>query len=761
MADNKPKQQLRKNNRRKPGRGKRAEHYFVASYAYTQYSDFGQVQGESQNHLRVTRSRKKINVMPAFNQPAFQLPAQTENETSSLPDPSPQENEHSNFTKVIHGTGNISPGGRDVFLAEDNQSTHTEEEGVLSATGGETHNADELITSPKQTGSTAQLSQGSESGHPSNKQCRDPKNDQSSNIIPTQGRSANNEDLEDPHHQSRSSVSENSFTEGEVTSNKSTPPTKEDTTPDHTQYQVNLLGDSKDNNHNGVNDYIMQTLRSMDVRLKKLDTLEGMSKDMKQDMGKIHSRISSISTQMTGIQSDLKKAELKWEESEEVLKGRMLKVEKGCQKIEKALEGCKTALHSDLQKAQSSLDSNSSRILELENKLLDGTPNWANAEDLQEKIDLAAEKKCNKLYEVLREEVKKEVANDMEADKKTQEQKQAYQKLKDQAFAKRQNLLVFGISESKSREEDRTAVLHFFSDKMAIKKPNIETLYRLGAIKANKSRPILVKFSDINERWDIWKKRSTIKHDPKKPVWIQEDLPRKLREDNRVLLRILKTAKSMTNTPHEVRIQDFQIVFNGNKYDINNLHRLPREISPKMAFTPYSDEVVVFFTKHSPFSNHFPCTFVVDTVTFNCVEQFLALQRAFLAKNKPLTHRVMGTNNPADHKSVLNILHKDQPEVWKEKSKSLIMSTLRAKFFQNRDLAQFLMDTYPRLIGEASKNEVWGIGLSLDSREVLDNTKWRKEGNLLGISLSKIREELFASKNRAPKMRSPAQTKSN
>lgn len=77
------------------------------------------------------------------------------------------------------------------------------------------------------------------------------------------------------------------------------------------------------------------------------------------------------------------------------------------------------------------------------------------------------------------------------------------------------------------------------------------------------------------------------------------------------------------------------------------------------------------------------------------------------------------------------------------------MMALRAKFFQNRDLARFLMDTYPRLIGEASKNEVWGIGLSLDNKDVLDSSKWRKEGNLLGTSLAKVREELFDRQNRA------------
>lgn len=203
---------------------------------------------------------------------------------------------------------------------------------------------------------------------------------------------------------------------------------------------------------------------------------------------------------------------------------------------------------------------------------------------------------------------------------------------------------------------------------MELGKPNILTLHRLGLCDENRRRPIMVKFANINERWEVWKKRSTIQHDPENPVWLQEDLPRKLREDNRVLLRILKTTKSIPNATYDIKIQDFQILFEGNKYDMNSLHHLPRKISTKMAFTPYSDSVVVFFTKHSPLSNHFPCTFIIESVTFNCVEQYLAVQRAFLAKNKSLTLKAMGTDNPAEHKTILNTLREDQPEIWRERA---------------------------------------------------------------------------------------------
>lgn len=517
----------------------------------------------------------------------------------------------------------------------------------------------------------------------------------------------------------------------------------------HPQSQAHITGEQEGNLPVENNDHIMQTLNSMNVRLKKLDTLEGMSVDMKADIGKIQSTVGPLSQQMLGIEKELKKSEQKWAESEGALKGRMLKVEKGCQKIENAWERCKIALHSDLSGVQAKQEKNANRILELENTISEINQSESNKENIQKIVEAAVDKKFSTERKNMREEVRQEVKEELEENKRAQEKRQAYEKLKEQAYAKRQNLLIFGIAETSSNKTDREAVMTFFSTRMEVEKPNILSLHRLGLYDESRHRPIVIKFANINERWEIWKKRSTIKHDPENSVWLQEDLPRKLREDNRVLLRILKTAKSMPNITYDIKIQDFQILFEGNKYDMNNLHCLPREISTKMAFTPYSDSVVVFFTKHSPLSNHFPCSFIIESATFNCVEQFLAVQRAFLAKNKSLTRRAMGTNNPAVHKSILNTLREDQPEVWRERAEYIVMTALRAKFFQNRDLARFLMDTYPRLIGEASKNEVWGIGLSLDNKDVLDSSKWREGGNLLGTSLAKVRDELFERQNGA------------
>lgn len=151
----------------------------------------------------------------------------------------------------------------------------------------------------------------------------------------------------------------------------------------------------------------------------------------------------------------------------------------------------------------------------------------------------------------------------------------------------------------------------------------------------------------------------------------------------------------------------------------------------------------MFFTKHPPLSKHHPSEFTVNGMTFNCVEQYLALAKASLAENETLAKRAMDLKEPARHKSILNQLRNDVQEQWAEKAPSIILPAIRAKFEQNEHLAKFLIDTYPLAIGEASRDTLWGIGMHLEHMDEMNTTKWEQHRNLLGNTLAQVRAELL------------------
>lgn len=276
---------------------------------------------------------------------------------------------------------------------------------------------------------------------------------------------------------------------------------------------------------------------------------------------------------------------------------------------------------------------------------------------------------------------------------------------------------------------------------------SIQYTYRLGPFgntNSDKARPVVVTFSDIKDRWLVWNRRGKIKFVQDVPIWIHEDLPKQLRTDNRVLQRIAKIARMNPEIHGEVKVKDYKLNINGQKYDMDNLHLLPKELTPHAVYTPRSESALVFFTRNSPFSNHFPANFELDGLSFTCVEQYLAVHRAYLAKDKPLARRAMQQGDPAEHKMILNKLRRHNPEEWHQQAPDHISKALKAKFTQNTLLKDLLLSTHPLQIGEASRDTFWGVGHSLESPNVLDTEQWPTEGNLLGKTLMSLREELMA-----------------
>lgn len=240
---------------------------------------------------------------------------------------------------------------------------------------------------------------------------------------------------------------------------------------------------------------------------------------------------------------------------------------------------------------------------------------------------------------------------------------------------------------------------------------------RLGAV-GNRPRPLVIQFPNLADRWAVWNRKNSIKFEEGRAVWLQEDLPKKLREDNKVLQRVAKTARSLPDKYSGSKIKDYKISINGSKYGREDLHLLPEELSPERIYTPRSEEATVFFTKHSPFSNHFHSPFTLEGIKFVCIEQYLATHKAFLAGDKDLARQAMESQDPADHKVILNKLRSAASKEWKEKAPEYILAAVKAKFTQNPALKKFLIDSHPLQIGEASKDNFWGIGLSLENQDV-------------------------------------------
>ena len=79
---------------------------------------------------------------------------------------------------------------------------------------------------------------------------------------------------------------------------------------------------------------------------------------------------------------------------------------------------------------------------------------------------------------------------------------------------------------------------------------------------------------------------------------------------------------------------------------------------------------------------------------------------------------------------------------WNGVRQIIVYEGLKAKFSQNTELKEKLVDTGDVILAEcAVRDQIWGIGLSMRDPNRLDQSKWKGK-NLLGYALMMVREQL-------------------
>lgn len=388
-----------------------------------------------------------------------------------------------------------------------------------------------------------------------------------------------------------------------------------------------------------------------------------------------------------------------------------------------------------LKKAETSIATHSRQIGELAKK----------QSSIIQEVDSSVEDKMKSFKEELRKDnelFRAEIIN--VTNKKAQQCTGALREefLEEKGVSREKNLIILGLQESQEGGDDLDLVKTLFKDCLGVSKVDIETLYRMGKPGGTGARPIMVKFHRLPDRKKVWFAKSKLKAYHASKVWLQEDLPKPIKTAQRSLYQTFKKAKSMPNVFRSVQLKGTKLIIDGRAYGEGDLETLPPALHPANLATLHSDQAVIFFGRASPLSNHHPSPFDLEGHRFNSMEQFLAWRRARISGKKALINRALATTNPVICKGILNELRDDSADKWNEILEEIVISGLTAKFTQNPQLAQFLVDTYPKALGEASLNTRWGIGLPLNSPEALDMSKWVEGGNLLGKMLTQVRDTL-------------------
>lgn len=323
-----------------------------------------------------------------------------------------------------------------------------------------------------------------------------------------------------------------------------------------------------------------------------------------------------------------------------------------------------------------------------------------------------------------------------------------FQNLRSEAHSRGCSLVIEGITDEdgETRQKMADKIYSFWDAELGVDDVGIDYAQREGRFRQQSKRPITVYFYSMNDRNLILRGRQTLIKN-RRPFFIKENWPKKL-NDLHSVMRKVKQVVTKREGPEKVYIREFTLLYCGVAYHALDLEALPRDYRPSMMWSPRNAQVCVFFTKNCPLSNHYQCFFEVDDITFNCVEQFLAYKRAEMADDLDQAAAALRAWDPPEHKGILGKFHGHMTDAtWVEARPKLLENALWAKFSQVEVLGDFLVDTGIRKLGEASTSSTdWSIGLHVFDSKAMNHSNW-VGGNLLGITLEKVRERLSIQRN--------------
>lgn len=151
-------------------------------------------------------------------------------------------------------------------------------------------------------------------------------------------------------------------------------------------------------------------------------------------------------------------------------------------------------------------------------------------------------------------------------------------------------------------------------------------------------------------------------------------------------------------------------------------------------------EHVFFYGKYHPLSQHHPCKFIVGEQAYNSTEQFMMSQKALLFHDMENYHKIMATSDPIRQKQLGRKVRNFDERLWNARKLGIVYDGNKAKFTQNPELKEYLLNTGHAFLAEASpRDRYWGIGYSEEF--ALENKKdWGY--NALGNILMKLRDHI-------------------
>lgn len=141
-------------------------------------------------------------------------------------------------------------------------------------------------------------------------------------------------------------------------------------------------------------------------------------------------------------------------------------------------------------------------------------------------------------------------------------------------------------------------------------------------------------------------------------------------------------------------------------------------------------------------SNWYLSLFQINDISFSSMEQYMMYKKAIAFQDSEIAEQILHEHDPAIIKELGRKVRGYDDIIWNGIRQIIIYQGLYAKFTQNKELKEKLIQTGDALLAEcAVHDKIWGIGLSMQDEQRFDMKQWKGK-NLLGFATMLVREQL-------------------
>ena len=138
-------------------------------------------------------------------------------------------------------------------------------------------------------------------------------------------------------------------------------------------------------------------------------------------------------------------------------------------------------------------------------------------------------------------------------------------------------------------------------------------------------------------------------------------------------------------------------------------------------------------------SQWYEADFCVDDIHYPTAEHYMMAEKARLFDDNVALMKILESTSPAEAKKLGRTVKGYQDDIWKKHRFDFVVRGNQAKFSQNQQLKEFLINTGDNILVEASpRDRIWGVGMGQSNPDAENPSKWRGL-NLLGFALMEVR----------------------